>query len=76
MSNINENRIDVILTNDAINAINESIGEIVAQLPTNTSLSDDQRNQYTSIDVENRIFCQQALTEAKDTGAGIIASYI
>lgn len=76
MSNINENRINFTFTTADVTAMNTAVNTILAKMPANSSLSDDQRNSYNAIDVDNKVYCDECLSEALATGTGIISNYI
>jgi|GEM_PF-2203397 hypothetical protein len=76
MSNINENRLNFVFTAADITLMNTSANAILAKMPANSSLSEDQRDSYNAISVENKVFCEECLSEAQSTGTGIVSSYI
>ncbi len=75
MGNLTENRIDTVLTEAVITEINDSIIAIEDQLPAG-SLTDDERSRYKAIDVNNKIFVEDVITEVGISGAGIIPAFI
>ncbi len=76
MSNLSENRINVILSADDITAINTSITTILSKVPANTTLTDEQRLSYNAINVANKVFTEDCLAEAQANGAGIVPGFI
>jgi hypothetical protein len=76
MSNISENRINVVITPADITIINTSVASILSKIPANTTLTDSQRGSYNAIDVTNKVFAEDCLMEAQTNGAGILNSYI
>jgi hypothetical protein len=76
MSNINENRINFTFTAADITAMNTAVNTILTKMPANSSLSEDQRLSYNAIDVDNKVYCDECLSEALATGTGIISTYI
>jgi hypothetical protein len=76
MSNLSENRINVVIAPADITTINVSINAILSKIPENTTLTDNQRGSYTAIDVSNKVFAEDLLAEAKSTGNGILSPYI
>lgn len=76
MANLSENRINVVITPADVTAVNTSIGTILSKIPTNTSLTDEQRLQYNAIDVANKVFTEDCLTEANLSGTGILPGFI
>ena len=75
MGNLTENRIDTVLTDVEINEIKHSISNIGNQLPEG-SLTDDERSNYKSIDVSNKIFVEDVINEIEISGDGIIPAFI
>ena len=76
MSNLSENRINVVLADADLATIKQNIDAIVALMPENTTLTDTQRASYMAINVNNKVYPQHVLTEARSTGAGILAPYV
>jgi len=75
MSNLTENKINTVLTAANISSINASIASIAALLPAG-SLTEEQRSALKSIDVENKVFVEDVITEIGVSGAGIIPPFI
>lgn len=75
MSNLTQNRLNVTLTPAAVTAINSGITAIEAQLPAG-SLTDEERNSYRAIDVNNKVFVEDVITEMGISGAGIIPPFL
>jgi ABC-type Zn uptake system ZnuABC Zn-binding protein ZnuA len=76
MSNLSENRINVVIAAADITTINTSINAILSKIPENTTLTDSQRLNYTAINVSNKVFAEDVLTESKQTGNGILSPFI
>ena len=76
MSNLSENRINVVLAAADITAVNTSINTILAKIPANTTLTDEQRVSYNAINVANKVFADDCLTEAQASGAGILPGFV
>ena len=76
MSNLPENRINVVIASADITTFTTSINAILSKIPENTTLTDSQRSSYTAIEVDNKVFAEDVLTEAKSTGAGILTPYV
>jgi hypothetical protein len=76
MANLSENRINVVIAPADVTTITSSISTILGILPANTTLTEDQRGNYNSIDVSNKVFAEDVLTEARITGTGILTPYI
>ena len=76
MSNISENKINVVITPADITTINSSVATILSKIPENTTLTDQQRKDYNAIDVTNKVFAEDCLMEGQNNGAGILNNYI
>jgi hypothetical protein len=76
MSNLSENRINVVIAPADVTTITSSISTILGILPANTTLTDEQRGNYNAIDVSNKVFAEDVLTEARITGTGILTPYV
>jgi hypothetical protein len=75
MSNITENKINTVLSPETVSSANASIASITSLLPAG-SLTDAQRNGLKSIDVDNKVFVEDVITEIGVSGAGIIPTFI
>lgn len=75
MSNLTQNRLNTTLTPAAVTAINASITAIGTQLPAG-SLTDEERTSFRAIDVNNKIFVEDTITEMGISGAGIIPPFL
>lgn len=76
MPNLSENRINVVIPAADVTAMSASVATFVTKIPANTSLDDDQRLKYNAINVANKVFSEDVLTEATLTGAGILPPFI
>jgi hypothetical protein len=76
MSNLSENRINVVLAAADVAAINTAVSTIVSKVPANTTLTDEQRISYNAINVANKVFADDCLAEAQANGAGILPAFI
>ena len=76
MSNLSENRINVVLAAADITAVNTSINTILSKVPANTTLTDEQRMSYNAINVANKVFADDCLSEALANGAGILPGFV
>ena len=76
MSNLSENRINVVLAAADITAINTAIATILSKVPANTTLTDEQRLSYNAINVANKVFAEDCYTEAQQNGSGIMPGFI
>ena len=75
MSNLTENRVDTVLTDADQSAINTAVDAIESKLPAG-SLDEEQRSNFKAIDVDNKVFAQDAVTELGISGDGIIPGFI
>lgn len=76
MSNLSENRINVVLAAADVTAINTAVSTILSKVPANTTLTDEQRLSYNAINVANKVFADDCLTEAQANGAGILPAFV
>ena len=76
MSNLSENRINVVIAPADITAINTSVATILSKIPANTTLTDEQRLSYNAINVANKVFAEDCLVEAQLNGAGIVPGFV
>lgn len=76
MSNISENRINVVIPAADITIANTSVATILSKIPENTTLTDWQRVSYNAIKVENKVFADDCLLEAQLNGTGILSPYV
>ncbi len=75
MGNITENKLNTVITAADIAIINASIAAINSKLPAG-SLTDEQRMNLKSINVDNKIFVEDAITEMTVNGAGIMPAFL
>jgi len=75
MGNLTENRLNATIAATEIAAINATIASITTKLPV-ASLDDSQRSAFKAMDVNNKIFTEDVLTELAVSGAGIVPPYI
>ena len=76
MSNLSENKINVTLAVADVTAINDAVNTILSKVPANTTLTDEQRLSYNAINVANKVFADDCLTEAQGNGSGILPGFI
>jgi hypothetical protein len=78
MANIMKNRLNTVLSQNAVNQINDSLQNVLQQLPEkgNVTLTDDDRYTLASLDVDNKAFVEDAIAETLARGAGIIPAFI
>jgi hypothetical protein len=75
MANLTENKLNTIIAVADLATIATSITTITSKLPAG-SLTDDQRLSFKGIDVNNKIFVEDVVTELSISGAGIIPAFI
>ena len=76
MSNLSENKINVTLAVADVTAITDAVNTILSKVPGNTTLTDEQRLSYNAINVANKVFADDCLTEAQGNGSGILPGFI
>lgn len=75
MGNLTENKLNTIIAAADLATITTSINTIASKLPVG-SLTDDQRVALKSIDVNNKIFVEDVVTELGISATGIIPDFI
>ena len=75
MGNITENKLNTTITAADLAAISTNIAAINSKLPAG-SLNDEQRMNLKSINVDNKIFVEDAITEMTVNGAGIMPAFL
>ncbi len=75
MSNLTENKLNTVISVADLATIATSINTITSKLPAG-SLTDDQRSGLKSIDVNNKIFVEDVVTELGISAVGIIPAFI
>ncbi|AWA28602.1 hypothetical protein HYN48_00070 [Flavobacterium magnum] len=75
MSNITENRLNTTISAADLTAINTAIATISGKLPV-ASLDEGQRSDFNSIDVNNKVFIEDVITELGVSGTGIVPGFI
>ena len=75
MSNITENKLNTTLAAADITTINTAVTTITSKLPAG-SLTDEQRASLKAIDVANKVFVEDVITEVGVSGTGIIPPFI
>jgi len=75
MGNITENRLNATIVAADITAINTSIATISSKLPVKT-LDEEQRSSFKAIDVNNKVFVEDVISELAVSGAGIVPAFI
>lgn len=75
MGNITENKLNLVITTADLAAISTNMAAIGLKLPAG-SLTDDQRMNLKSINVDNKIFVEDAITEMTVNGSGIMPAFL
>lgn len=75
MSNITENRINRILNETAMTNALAAITNLETELPEG-SLDDAQRDNYRAINVQNKVFTEDVMTEMQNNGTTILPPYL
>lgn len=76
MSNLSENRINVVLAPADVTTVNTAVSTILSKVPANTTLTDEQRLSYNAINVANKVFADDCLAEAQANGTGILPPFV
>jgi len=75
MSNLTENRLNAVLTTAQMQSVTTGVTQILNQLPAGT-LTDEQRLSLKAIDVNNKVFVEDTLTELQTVASGIMPAFI
>ena len=75
MSNITENRLNEVITAVNMTHIGSKLLEVINLLPIG-SLDDEQREKFRAIDVDNKVFVEDVITEMGLNSSGIIPAFI
>ena len=75
MSNLTDNKLNLILAEDSVVLINKSINIVKDNIPT-VGLTDEQRASLKSMDVDNKVFVEDVISVMAVNGAGIIPDFI
>ena len=76
MSNLSENRIDLELDPADFQVMQDNINGFINLLPAGTTLTDQQRNSYSAINVSNKVFAEDVLSESYTLGPDILPAYV
>ena len=76
MSNLSENRLDLVLDPADMQAMQDNINQFIDLIPSGTSLTDEQRSSYLSINVANKVFSEDVLAESYTLGPNILPAYV
>ena len=75
MGNISENKLNTIINAADLTVINTAVNNILGKLPAGT-LTDEQRSNLKSINVDNKIFVEDVINQMGISGAGILPAFI
>ena len=75
MGNLNENRINAILSDLDVDKILNALDDAIAVVP-DVALTDEERKSMVSMDVDNRIFAENVLTELDNGADALLPSYV
>lgn len=75
MSNLTENKLNTVISDADVLSIATSITSIVNKLPSG-SLTDEQRQTLKGIDVNNKIFVEDVISELGISASGIVPPFI
>jgi hypothetical protein len=75
MSNVNNNRLDQIMDQAALDKIDQAVDLLLSALPK-ASLTDEERNSMVSMDVDNKVFADNVLIEAQGSARTILPAFI
>ncbi len=76
MSNLSENRINGIISDPDLTTMRQNVQDFIDLLPKNTSLTDEQRSRFSSINVANKVFAEDVLEESSTLGTEILPAFI
>ncbi len=75
MSNLTENRLNEVLDGVAFSGMLDAVTSIESNLPAG-SLDDEERASLSAINVNNKVFAEDVITEMQGSGAGILPPYL
>jgi len=75
MSNLTENRLDQVLDATTFTDLLSAVATLESLLPEG-SLDDEQRTSYRAINVNNKVFTEDVLTEMQGSGSAILPPYL
>lgn len=75
MGNITENKLNTVISAADLTTISTAINSVDAKIPIG-SLTDEQRDTLKAINVNNKIFVEDVITETNLNGTGIIPPYV
>ena len=75
MPNLNFNRMNVTATSEQVNAVKAALQAINTNLPFLTGLTPEERSSLPSINVNNKVFTEDAINAGLNN-ASLIPSYV
>lgn len=75
MANVTENRVNAILTAADLAAITAAAATIGSKIPSIT-LTDDERLTYLGMDVDNKVFVEDCISEMGIVGPGVLPAFM
>lgn len=75
MSNLNENRLNTTISSADVVAIEAAINAITPKIPS-SPLTPEQRSTFQGMDVDNKIFVEDTITELSISGTGIMPPFL
>lgn len=78
MANIMKNRIDTVMHPGELQQIKDSIEFIISLLPKSDmhTLNEEEKEQLSTLDVDNKIFVEDIINEISNNGEGIMPVFI
>jgi hypothetical protein len=75
MANVNDNRVDAIFNQEALQKIDDLTTELLSMIP-DVALTDDERGKMVSMDVDNKVFAEDVLKELNGPAKSILPTFI
>lgn len=75
MSNLNPNRLNLVYPAADLVLMRANASATIAKIPAGTTLTDEERAKGGDINVDNKIFVDDALNELQTNGAGIMPAW-
>ena len=75
MGNLTENKLNATLTAADLTAINTALATVATKLPV-ISLTEEQRSTLKAMDVNNKVFVEDAINAIATSGSGIVPAFI
>jgi hypothetical protein len=78
MANVMQNRINAVLSFEEMQETKDCINKLIQLLPESgkLTLTDDEKGGLASLDVDNKVFVEDAINECNNNGKGIIPDII